>query len=454
MPRPPYRIPTVTAVVVALAAMFGTGLYAVLAPAAAFAGGWFPVGVVLAGLLALGVVTSTAHLATARPAGPELVRGDLPAPAVRLGATARLVSRTAAAAAAAGVFGAYVLPSQPSPVAVVAVLAVVVVNAVGLRISPGVSRGLVVGTLIVLALVAGVGLRADAPEGAGPSSAMPAAAVAVPDGVAGVGGSAEEPLTGTLQAAIEPGPLGVLTAAAFLFFAFTGLSRVAELGGSLRDPMRAIRRAPAIAVLITTLVLLLLSAATVHGLGLERLAGSPAPLASLMDTGGSPALGVLVRIAAAAACAAALLAALSRASAGAARLARDGELPAFLGRGGARGTPWTAELVLGGVTLALTLLAGPVTAIAIAVGAALVHHALLHVAVLRLPGRSASAAFVAGAGGTGCLVLAGAIPVWPLLATALALTAGWVICTLVARAAADDDDAERAGRSDPEEQAA
>lgn len=87
---------TATAVVVALAAMFGTGLYAALAPAAAFAGVWFPLAVVLAGLLALTVVASTAHLTTARPAGPELVRGDLPAPALRLGAIARLVSRTAA----------------------------------------------------------------------------------------------------------------------------------------------------------------------------------------------------------------------------------------------------------------------------------------------------------------------------------------------------------------------
>ncbi|SFM90502.1 basic amino acid/polyamine antiporter, APA family [Pseudonocardia ammonioxydans] len=453
MSRPAHRIRTATAVVIALAAMFGTGLYAALAPAAASAGVWFPIGVVLAGLLALTVVASTAHLATARPAGPELVRGDLPAPALRLGAIARLVSRTAAAAAAAGVFGAYVLPVQPLPVAVIAVLAVIAVNAAGVRVSPGASTGLVVGTLLVLAVVAGVGLFTDGSAGAGSSTAMPSAATAgaaVADGT----GAPDDPVNGTLQAAVDPGPLGVLTAGAFVFFAFTGLSRVAELGGSLRDPMRAMRRAPAIAVLITTALLLGLAGALLHGLGVERLATSATPLASLMDAGGSPAVGVLVRIAAAAATAAALLGALSRSAGGTARLARDGELPAFLGRGGARGTPWVADLVVGGLAIAVTVFVGPITAIAIAVGAALVHHALLHAAVLRSPGRPAAVAFVAGAGGTGCLVLAAALPVWPLVATAAVLAAGWVIATVHGRSSSRSDDDAEADPSDPEERAA
>ncbi|WFG45480.1 hypothetical protein [Pseudonocardia alni] len=184
MPRPPYRIPTVTAVVVALSATFGTGLYAALGPAAASAGTWFPLGVLLAALLALGVVGSTAHLSLARPAGPELARGDLPAPALRLGAVARVTSRAAAGSAAALVFGAYVLPTQPVTIAVVAVLAVVAVNAFGVRISPGAARGLVVGTLLALTVAIVVGLRADGPH-AVLSSAMPAAATGA--GIAGDG---------------------------------------------------------------------------------------------------------------------------------------------------------------------------------------------------------------------------------------------------------------------------
>lgn len=452
MPRPPYRIPTVTAVVVALSATFGTGLYAALGPAAASAGTWFPLGVLLAALLALGVVGSTAHLSLARPAGPELARGDLPAPALRLGAVARVTSRAAAGSAAALVFGAYVLPTQPVTIAVVAVLAVVAVNAFGVRISPGAARGLVVGTVLALTVAIVVGLRSDGPH-AVLSSAMPAAATGA--GIAGDGaGTPDDPAVATLQAAIEPGPLGVLAAAGFVFLAFTGLSRVAELGGSLRDPVRAIRRAPALAVVITTVLLLLLSAALLRGLGASGLASASAPLAALMDTSSSAQVGVLVRVGAAAATVAALLGALSRAAAGAARLSREGELPAFLGRGGSRGTPWVADLTLGVLTLAMTLLLSATTAIVVTVVAALVHHAVLHAAVLRLPGRPVRAAVVAVAGGVGCLAVAASMPPWPLVATAGALAAGWVLCAVTARSRARAAAEEPVRRSDPEEQAA
>lgn len=443
-------MPTVTAVVVALAATFGTGLYAALGPAAASAGTWFPLGVLLAALLALGVVASTAHLSLARPAGPELARGDLPAPALRLGAVARVTSRAAAGSAAALVFGAYVLPTQPVTIAVVAVLAVVAVNAFGVRISHGAARGLVVGTLLALTVAIAVGLSSEGPQ-AVLSSAMPAAATGA--GIAGDGaGTPDDPAVATLQAAIEPGPLGVLAAAGFVFLAFTGLSRVAELGGSLRDPVRAIRRAPALAVMITTLLLLLLSAALLRGLGASGLAS--APLAALMDTSSSAQVGVLVRIGAAAATIAALLGALSRAAAGAARLSREGELPAFLGRGGSRGTPWVADLTLGALTVAMTLLLSATTAIVVTVVAALVHHAVVHAAVLRLPGRPVRAAVVAVAGGVGCLVVAAAMPLWPLLATVGALAAGWLLCAVTARSRASAAAEEPVRRTDPEEQAA
>lgn len=441
-----------TAVVVALSATFGTGLYASLGPAAASAGGWFPLGVVLAALLALATVASTAYLTLARPAGPELARGDLPVCALRLGAVARVTSRAAAGSAAALVFGAYVLPTQPVTIAVVAVLAVVAVNAFGVRISPGAARGLVVGTLLALTVAIGVGLSAGGPQTA-PSSAMPAAATGA--GLAGdAAGTPGAPAVATLQAAIEPGPLGVLAAAGFVLLAFTGLSRVAELGGSLRDPARAIRRAPAIAVLVTTALLLLLSAALLRGLGVPGLASASAPLAALMDTGSSAPVGVLVRIGAAAATVAALLGALSRAAAGSARLSREGELPAFLGRGGSRGTPWVADLTLGVLTLAMTLLFSATTAIVVTVVAALVHHAVLHAAVLQLPGRPGRAAAVAAAGAAGCLVVAAAMPVLPLLATVGALAAGWVLCTVTARSRSRAAAGDAVPRTDPEERAA
>ncbi|ALE78042.1 hypothetical protein WY02_05940 [Pseudonocardia sp. AL041005-10] len=113
-----------------------------------------------------------------------------------------------------------------------------------------------------------------------------------------------------------------------------------------------------------------------------------------------------------------------------------------------------ADLTLGVLTLAMTLLLSATTAIVVTVVAALVHHAVLHAAVLRLPGRPVRAAVVAVAGGVGCLAVAASMPLWPLLATVGALAAGWVLCAVTARSRARTAAEEPVRRSDPEEQAA
>lgn len=431
---------TATAVVVALAALLGTGLYAAFAPAAAAAGPWLPLAVVLAGGVALCNASSIADLAAARPGGGRLVPTDLPPAAGRLAGVAGLVARGTAAAAAAGVFGAYVLPSQPLPVAIVAVLVVVGLNAAGVRISVGACRALVAGTVVVLLLVTIVGLFPSASS----------AATASLESAAAAGTPSELPLA-TLQAAVPGNPFGVLTAAAFVYFAFTGTSRVAELGGSLRDPRRAVRRASMIAVLVAGLIFLAVSGALLNGLGAERLATSPTPLASLIDTGGSPALGVLVRLGAAVATGSALLAVLSRGAESAARMARTGDLPRVLSRTGSRGAPWVADLGGGAVAVLVTVLVGPVTALAVSACAMLLYHALVHGAALRLAGRPRWTPALASTGALLCLVLAASLPAWAQLATAIAVVGGWVLSTLVARLGRrprEDTELPRPGDSD------
>ena len=422
--------------------MLGTGLYAAFAPAAATAGPWLPLAVVAAALVALANASSVADLAAARP-GSEVSPSDLPAPAARLAGIARLTARGAAAAAAAGVFGAYVLPSQPLPVAVVAVLVVVGLNAAGVRISVGASRALVAGSLLVLVLVTLVGLFPSAADR--PSAAVESAAAA---------GTPSEPAIATLQSAPIVGPWGVLTATAFVIIAFTGVSRAAELGGSLRDPLRTVRTASIVGVLLAAVIFLAVSGALLNGLGAERLAQSSTPLASLIDAGGSPALGVLVRIGAAVATATALLGVLSRASDTASGMAASGNLPRWLGRTGSRGTPWVADVVGGVATVVVTLLIGPVTALAVSACAVLVYYALLHGAVLRLPRRSRRTTAVATAGAVACVVLAVTLPPWAVLATAALLVGGWLVSTWTARLQRDGGDSEPGEVDGPGEQAA
>ena len=186
---------------------------------------------------------------------------------------------------------------------------------------------------------------------------------------------------------------------------------------------------------------------------MERLAQSSTPLASLIDNGGSPALGVLVRIGAAVATASALLGVLSRASGTGSAMAQAGDLPRWIGRTGSRGTPWVADLAGGAATVVVTVLVGPVTALAVSACAVLVYYALLHTALLRLPRRSRRTTVVAATGVLACAVLAVAVPVWALLATGVLLAAGWVVSTWSARMRRDDDGSEPS-EDRPGEQAA
>jgi basic amino acid/polyamine antiporter, APA family len=102
------RLGTPDAVVLGLAAMLGTGVFAVWAPAAAAAGSWLPLAVLLAGVIALCNAVSTADLAAAYPesgAGYVYGRHRLGPAAGRLAGVAFLTGKSASAAAAAGVFG-------------------------------------------------------------------------------------------------------------------------------------------------------------------------------------------------------------------------------------------------------------------------------------------------------------------------------------------------------------
>ena len=91
-----------------------------MGPAAAAAGRWLLLAVLLAGVVAACNAASTADLAVAHPqsgGGYVYGRQRLRPGAGRLAGVAFLVGKCASAAAAAGVFGGYVLPSAPLPAA-------------------------------------------------------------------------------------------------------------------------------------------------------------------------------------------------------------------------------------------------------------------------------------------------------------------------------------------------
>ncbi|MFC5994435.1 APC family permease [Pseudonocardia hispaniensis] len=407
------RLSAADAVVLGLAAMLGTGVFVVFAPAAAVAGQWLLLSVVLAGVVAACNAASTADLAVAHPesgGGYVYGRERLCPGAGRLAGVAFLIGKISSAAAAAGVVGSYVLPAHPRVTAVIVIIAATALNIAGVRATARSAWLLVGGTLAVLLVVVLVGFF-----GPGTTAAWSAAAA----------GPAPAPRS-------AGGALGVLTAAGLIFFAFAGYARIATLGEEVRDPDRSLRRAIAIALGLTLVVYLLVAGALLVGLGAERLATERSPLVALVDTSEAPALGVLVRIGAAVAAGSALLSVLVGVSRTALAMARRRELPAALSAIGPRRTPWRADLAGGALAIVVALLAGPIAAIALSACSVLVYYAVINLSALRLPARQRRwPPWMSVLGLVGCLGLAVLLPLQSVLITAGALVVGWLAVTVL-----------------------
>lgn len=405
-------------VVLGLGAVLGAGAFAVWGPAAAAAGNWLPLAVLLAALAALCTTASTADLVVSDGRGPaggfgdlgalDVLRAELPDGLGRLGGVAFLIARTAAVAAVAGVFGSYVLPTAPAPAAIAVIVAVTIAGVVGTRWTVRGTYALVGGTIAVLLFVAMTGLLV--------TGAVPVASAA---------GLSVDP------AASGWGALGITGAAGFLSFAFAGLTRVAVVGRVAVDPDWALRRGVLVTLAIGLAVLMLLAVALLVGMGPQRLAGEMAPLAAVVDAGRAPALGVLVRVGAAMVAAAALLGVLVGLAGTVVGLARLGELPDSLAVAGCRGTWSRATLTGAAAAIVVVPAAGQAAAIAVSACAVLLAYALVNLAALRLPvdGRRWPR-WLSALGIVLSLVLAASLPPIQVLVTVVLVAVGWAAATV------------------------
>ena len=191
--------------------MLGAGVFAAFAPAAAAAGSGLLLALAGAAVVAFCNATSSARLAARYPdSGGTYVYGRR-----RLGdfwgflaGWGFVVGKTASCAAMALTVGTYVWPAAARPVAVVAVVALTALNWFGVHRSAVATRVIVVVVLCVLALVV--------------ASAAVGDRVTTPHLLPGHGS--------------HGGVVGLLQAAAFLFFAFAGYARIATLGEEVRRP--------------------------------------------------------------------------------------------------------------------------------------------------------------------------------------------------------------------------
>jgi APA family basic amino acid/polyamine antiporter len=372
-------IPSATAI--GVASMLGAGIFFVWAPAAADAGSGILIALPLAAVVAALNALSTTRLAMAHPvAGGAYAygRAELGPVAGFIAGVLFLVGKTASVAAIASIAGAYLWPAFEKPVAVAAVLVLATVNATGIRSTA------VVSTVIAAAVVAVL------------------VTVLVVTAVQGAGSPPHSPLV------LTGGPLGVLQAAALIFFTFAGYARIATLGEEVTDPTRTLPRAVVVALAIVLALSAAIAIVLLLRLGTTGLSASRSPLA---DAAG-PGTVVLIRITAAVACLGSLLSVLAGLSRTSLAMARDGELPGGLARISDRtATPLLAEIVVAVVGVAAVLLLDPARLVGVSACAVLGYYAVAHLAALgRARHLGARVPVLAVLGLVGCAALALSTP--------------------------------------------
>jgi basic amino acid/polyamine antiporter, APA family len=299
------RLGTGDAVVIGLGAMLGAGVFAAFAPAAAAAGAWLMVGLLLAGAVAWCNATASAQLAAQYPSsGGTYLYGR-----ERLGewwgfvaGWGFVVGKTASMAAMAMTFAAYSVPDTwQRPTAVAAVVGIAALNYRGITRTAALSRVLVTVVLVALAVAVTVSLSGGEPE------------------------------PGRLALHLgEVGAYAVLQSAALLFFAFAGYARIATLAEEVHDPQRTIPRAITLALGLVVVVYAAVGATVLAVLGPETVATSTAPLAQAVESTGWAWASPVVRVGAAAASLGALLALVAGVGRTALAMGRHGDLPQWL----------------------------------------------------------------------------------------------------------------------------
>jgi amino acid transporter len=193
---------------------------------------------------------------------------------------------------------------------------------------------------------------------------------------------------------IPPLEIGALSGIAFggllAFFAFIGFEDLANVVEEAKEPRRDIPRAMVLTLLISTVLYALVAAVAVSAVSIERLALSPAPLSLVFReiAGVSPATISAIAIVATLNT---ILAQMTMAARVVYGLARQGDVPAVLGRVNQQtGTPLVATAIIVACVIPLALVVpfawlAEGTSIATLAVFAVVNLALLRLRYLRVP---------------------------------------------------------------------
>ena len=394
------RLTLVDAAALALGAIIGAGIFVVLGDAAGTAGAALPAAILLAAAAALCNALSAVALGVNYPrAGGAYEFGyQLLSPLTGFAAGwLFLLAGITSSAVISLAFAAYLQPLVPGvglrPAAVALAVAAVGVNALGVRLSSIVNNVLVFVKVAVLLVFISVGAWW---------------------------------LTQGLPLPAEPALwTGVPSAAALVFFAFTGYARPVTVVEEMQRPRRDLPAAVLAALGLATGLYLAVAVVGLALVGPAGLAATEAPLRAALAPIPAAWAQNLMSVGGVVAAASVLLTEVWGASRLAFAMARRGDLPAPLAALERGGVPRTAVLALGGLVVLLTAVADLSPVLAAASLSLLVYYALMNAAALRLStAQRLYPRIVSVAGLLFCLVLAFSLPWQAIALVGLALAAG------------------------------
>lgn len=371
---------------IGLGSMMGAGLFVVWGPAAALAGNWLMLSLLLAALVAVCNALSSAALAIRYPqAGGTYIYGrkQLGEYPGYLAGWCFVIGKTASCAAIAMTIGVAVWPGSARLLGVLAVFVVLVLNLAGVKRSARYSEFVVV---CVLVAFLAVGLSAFWSDG------MSLAELEAP-------------------ATVQPSVWGVFGASGFLFFAFAGYARIATLGEEVKDPRRTIPRAIGWALALVTIMYAVVAAVLLSVLGVDAVAASTAPLVDLGRVLSGSLGGQVVAVVAVLAATGALINLMLGVSRTSLAMARDGYGPRALTQTNAAGVPWVAETVVAAVVIAIVLTLDLRAAIGFSSFGVLLYYAVANASAFTLTEAHAATRLVAVLGLVGCVLLVATLPI-------------------------------------------
>lgn len=191
---------------------------------------------------------------------------------------------------------------------------------------------------------------------------------------------------GTFTPFAPEGPVGVLSGAALIFFAYTGFARVTIMAEEVKDPEKTIPRSIYLALGISTAIYLLVSIVAVGLAGAPALAQSGSPLADAIGITGSSGAVAVIALGAMIATASVLLTTIMGISRIVFSMARSNDLPDIFGRIHPRfSTPHYAIVITGTCMIAALLLGDLTLVVSVSTFAMLLYYLIANIAALRLP---------------------------------------------------------------------